>query len=471
MGSGRLRLGPMETRRLDAVVVGAGSAGAAVAWQLARRGLRVAAIDRRPLERCGARWVNGIPIWTFDEADVPRPEPPELRGEGGTFLLLGKEERGTLRLPGAPPAAVDMRKLVSRLHGACRSEGVELWGGVRIRDLDLRGERPAGLVCGVVRGGGGREDLRLEADLFVDASGMRGALRERVPVLAGHCPRVPLEHSIVAVHQVCDVDDLAGLEAFLAHLGARPGDSISWVGVGAGLSTVAVRTDEQLSEVELLAGVGGTDGVTTAPRLMAEFVGRESWVGARRFGGSGTIPVRRPYDRLGAEGIALVGNAACQVFPAHGSGVGMGLVAGRLLAQAVTTYGDPGAAAATWDYQARFQRKFGSMLASYDVFRRLSNRISGADVDAMLAAGLIESDGSRAAIDQRMTRLRPAMIGRTVLGSLRAPRLAARMAPALARMQRVRAAYLTHPTRPDPEALRRWSHRIAALFDEPPDIP
>lgn len=461
----------MERRRLDAVVVGAGSAGAAVAWQLARRGLRVAAIDRRPLERCGARWVNGIPIWTFDEAYVPRPEPPELRGEGGTLLVLGKDERGAMRLPDAPPAAVDMRKLVSRLHEACRSEGVALTGGARIREVELGGERPVGLECTVESEDGGRRELRLEADLFVDASGMRGALRERVPELASHCPRVPLEHSIVAVHQVCDVEDLAGLEAFLAHLGARPGDSISWIGLGAGLSTVAVRTDEQLTEVELLAGVGGMDRVTTAPRLMAEFLGRESWVGARRFGGSGTIPVRRPYDRLGAEGIALVGNAACQVFPAHGSGVGMGLIAGRLLAQAVTTYGDPGAAAATWDYQARFQRRFGAMLASYDVFRRLSNRISGEEVDTMLAAGLIEPENSRAAMEQRMTRLRPAMIGRTLLGSLRAPWLAARMVPALTRMQQVHAAYLAHPTRPDPEALRRWSHRIAALFGEPPDVP
>ncbi len=461
----------MDEKRLDAVVVGAGSAGAAAGWQLARRGLQVAVIDRQPLGRCGARWVNGVPAWTFDEAQVPRPEPPELRGDGGTFLILGKEERGTLRLADAPPMAVDMRQLVARLQGACRDAGAEVRGGVSVRGVELEGGRPVALVCSADQGGGDRRDLRLVADLFVDASGMRGTLRERIPALAEQCPRVTPEHTIVAVHQVCDVDDLAGLEAFLAHVGARPGDSISWIGLGAGLSTMAVRTDEQLTEVELLSGVGGTDTVTSAPRLMADFVRREPWVGARRFGGSGTIPVRRPYDRLGAEGVALVGNAACQVFPAHGSGVGMGLLAGKLLAQAATRHGDPGSAAATWDYQARFQRRFGAVLASYDVFRRLSNRITGAQVDAMLAAGLIEATNSRAAIDQRMTRLRPGMIGRTVLGSLRAPRLAARMAPALARMQRVHAAYLAHPPRPDPDALRLWSHRVASLFDEPPDIP
>ncbi len=452
-------------------MVGAGSAGAGAAWQLARRGLRVALVDRRPLDRCGARWVNGIPLWMFDAAGVPRPEPPELRDVGGAFLVLGRSERRTLHMADNPLASVDMRRLVARLQDACRAAEVELIGGVRLRNLALDHGRPVTLDCTVERGPDRRDDLRLVAPLFVDASGMRGALRERIPALAADCPRVARADTIEAVHLVCDVDDLGALEAFLAHVDARPGDAISWIGLGAGLSTLAVRTDAQLTQAELLTGAGGEDPELDAPRMMVEFTRREAWVGERRFGGSGTIPVRRPYDRLGTAGAALVGNAACQVFPAHGSGVGMGLIAGKLLAQAASNHGDPGAAEATWAYQARFHRLHGRTLAAYDVFRRLSNRLSGDDVDAMLAAGLIEPDNSRAAMEQRMAGFRPAVIGRTALGALRAPTRAARMVPALARMQQVHAAYLEHPRRPDDDALRRWSHRVAALFDEHPDVP
>ncbi|MDP7115041.1 MAG: hypothetical protein QGH45_23910, partial [Myxococcota bacterium] len=59
------------------------------------------------------------------------------------------------------------------------------------------------------RGADGGE-LRLRADLFVDATGLRGAVRERVPALDACCPRVPRAHTIEAVHQTCLVADLAG---------------------------------------------------------------------------------------------------------------------------------------------------------------------------------------------------------------------------------------------------------------------
>ncbi len=458
----------METRRTDVVVVGAGSAGAAAAWQLARRGLRVALLDRRPADRCGARWVNGIPLWMFDAARVPRPEPPELRDDQGGFLLLGKEERRPLRLPGAPLPSVDMPRLVARLQSLAVDEGVAFHDRTAVQAVEVEGERPVAVRC-VDRGDGGGE-IRLKADLFVDASGLRGALRERVPRLAADCPRVTRAHTIEAVHQTREIENLAGAESFVTHLGLRPGDGVSWVGLGAGLSTVAVRTDPSLSEVELLTGVGGVDPHATAQQMMLDLIRRETWIGERLFGGSGTIPVRRPYDRLGLAGIALVGNAACQVFPAHGSGVGMGLIAGNLLAQAASNHADPGSAAAVWDYGARFQRRHGAVLGAYDVFRRLSNQLSGDDVDAMMAAGLIEPAASLAAIDQRMLRVGAATVGRTLLASLRAPRQAARMAPVLARMQRVHGAYREFPHRPDEEALRRWSHRLASLFDERPDI-
>jgi menaquinone-9 beta-reductase len=459
----------MERRQLDAVVVGAGSAGAAAAWQLARRGLKVALLDRRPADGCGARWVNGIPAWMFDAARVPRPEPPELRDDKGGFLLLGKGERRRLLLPGSPLPSVDMPRLTERLQGLAVEEGVSFHDQTSLQEVELDGERPVAVRC-LDRGVDGRQ-LELRADLFVDATGLRGALRERVPALAAHCPRVPRAHTIEAVHQTCEVENLAGAESFVTHLGIRPGDGVSWVGVAAGLSTVAVRTNPTLTEVELLTGVGGLDPVTTAQQLMLDLTRRETWIGERLFGGSGLIPVRRPYDQLGAAGVALVGNAACQVFPAHGSGVGIGLIAGQLLAQAANSHGDPGSAAAIWDYQARFHRQHGALLGAYDVFRRLSNRLSGDDVDAMLAAGFIDPGSSLAAIDQRMPPMGMGLIGRTLLASLRAPRQATQMAPVLARMQRVHRAYRDHPRRPDGDALRRWSHRLAALFDERPDIP
>ena len=63
---------------VDVAIVGAGTAGAAAALLCARRGLRVLAIDRAPLERAGAHWINAVPTRLFDEAGIARPIAPEL---------------------------------------------------------------------------------------------------------------------------------------------------------------------------------------------------------------------------------------------------------------------------------------------------------------------------------------------------------------------------------------------------------
>ncbi len=76
-----------ETREFDVVVVGAGTAGAAAAYNLAAVGQRVALVDARPLASAGACWVNAVPDWQFDRANVPRPVAPEHRGGAVPVLL------------------------------------------------------------------------------------------------------------------------------------------------------------------------------------------------------------------------------------------------------------------------------------------------------------------------------------------------------------------------------------------------
>ena len=88
-------------------------------------------------------------------------------------------------------------------------------------------------------------------------------------------------------------------------------------------------------------------------------------IGPRVFGGSGAIPLRRTHDRLAGDRVALLGDAACQVFPAHGSGVAAGLLAARLLADTLAAGGPIG------DYAVAWQRRHGGVSAFFDDFRRM----------------------------------------------------------------------------------------------------
>lgn len=459
-----------STYELDAVVVGAGTAGATAAFNLAKVGRRVALVDARPLEAAGARWVNAVPAWQFERAGVPLPEGEEHRG-GAVPVLLPSDGAQRLALGHLPDVLkVDMRLLVERLQRLALEAGALPFPRTQIREVVLRRERPVA-VRGVQWGEDGQaREVELRARLFVDASGLVGVLRQQVPALSRHTPAPAPSDVCCAAQQVRAIADRAGAERFLTRVGASSGEALNYLGVAGGFSTLMVSVDLEANEVELLAGALADGSTPSGGDLIRRFRADEPWVGELHFGGQGRIPLRRPYDRFSTPGLALVGNAACQVFPAHGSGIGVGMAAGRILAESVRGHDDTGGLQATWSYQAGTMRELGGLLGAYDVFRRLSQRLSGADIGRLITAGLMSQGNAQAALLQRMPRPTPRE-GLTLLtGAARAPRLAGKMIPQVARMQAVHAIYRRYPRRPCLRQLGRWSRLAARLHGGTPDV-
>ena len=458
----------MHNQDIDIVVVGCGSAGAAVAWQLARRGMRVAVVERRGLDRAGARWRNAIPPWMFYAAGLAQPGPPEWRGGAEPITLISRDGRARFTLPTGPMVQVDMGLLIGRLQGLAEEAGATLLDHTSIVGVSLTSGRPTELTCVRQTPDGGAREFRLRARLFVDASGAAGALRERVPELARCCPAVRGDHICVAVQKICAVADRAGAEAFLRDNGAEPPVTLSWIGIDSGFSTLTVGLDAELRHVDLLAGSAGP-GID-ADAMMADFTGRETWTGAPILGGRGRIPLRHPYHRLACPGAVLIGDAACMVYSAHGSGVGYGLIAGRMLAEVIRTFDDPGSDEATWAYQARFQRRYGGVLAAADLFRRRVQHLGGAAVADLMAAGFVAPRSVLDGLEQRAPGVSPGTLAAVARGLVRTPGTTLKLAGVPARMARLQSLYSGYPDRPDIDALARWSQQVAALFEDARDV-
>lgn len=415
----------------DVVVLGLGSAGAAAALFFAQAGRKVVAVDKRPVGETGARWVNAVPRWCFDQARLAPPKGEDLFGggaaEGHRFHLIAPDGRGRLTLDAPPILHVDMRRLVDGLARAAMAAGAQVVRGSvtgvgteqgRVRSVEVASDQ-------------GPRDLT--ASLFVDATGIGGAVRGRVPALAAACP-MPDEHSrCVAAEYQFAVRDPDGLRAFVRGHGAEPGDDLAFAGLAGGYSTLTLFTTRALDEVGVLAGSIPSLGVPDAGALLDRFVDAAPWIGEQRWGGRGAIPVRRPYDALTASGVALVGDAACQVHAAHGSGVGIGLVAARLLADAVATEADPGHADALSRYERAFHGAHGGLLAAADAFRRFIQRASRNDVRILIEAGLLEERLASAALAQQAVRPDLQFAMSMVPKVARAPGLALRFLPLAAR--------------------------------------
>jgi menaquinone-9 beta-reductase len=429
----------------DVAVVGGGASGAACAGFLAEAGCAVVAIERRELGAAGARWVNGVPRAAFREAKVALPEPPEHRGGPEPFhLVIGDPRRAdggrvAVTLHRHDVLHVDMRLLVQRLQARARRAGV-VW---RERVTAQRWDGDA-----LVTSAG-----RIAARYVVDASGLNGAR------LLGQAA-VARTDLCAAAQQVWSIVDRAGAARFVAELGAAPGHSVGFVGVAGGYSVLNVHVDAELATCGILTGAIPALGYPSGQAILDGFAARQPWLGQRLFGGAAAIPLRRPYDRLASDRVALLGDSGCQVFPAHGSGVGAGLLAARLLADTIA------AGAPLRDYEVAWQRRHGALLASFDVLRRFTQTLDGAALGELLSGGLLTPELLRAGLDQRpapLTASALAGLARKLPGALRRqPAVLRGLVSASARSQLMAALYARYPR--EPRYLEPWRRAVDRLL-------
>ena len=458
-GSADLRPAVAE---VDVVVAGGGTAGLNAAAQLARRGLSVVLVERRPVGTGGARWRNGVLSWQFARAGVSRPLPVE-RVEGATTHLFDPDGDRAVKISDSPVIDADMRVLNQRLVEDCVAAGVEIVDRVTevaplTADGRVRGVR-------VVRDHGGAP-TRLDSALVVDAAGRHAPIAASSGLLAAGRGLRP-DELCSAAQYTHEVADPHGAATFLERHGARSGDTVTRLGAHGGFSALSVSVDADLSRVSILTGTLATGQWGTGRDLLEGFLAGAGWVGGAEFGGEGLIPLRRPRDRCTAPGLALVGDAACQVFPAHGSGIGVGLMAGTLLAESVAGAADPGDEQALWGYQVAFQREVGATLAAFDVMRRFNSTIGTDGVRALFRSGLFTERVARSGLDQRWEVPPPAESVRSLRVMAAEPAVGVPMARALASAAAVRSWYRRFPRRPDPRRLRPWASVAAALSGAP----
>lgn len=447
----------------DVVVVGAGTAGANAAYQFARRGRKVLLVERRPAHLAGAQWHNGVLDRHFTRAGLEPPAGAERASEGGAVHLRATDPRIGPDLHVAPTVGADMALLGDRLRGLALGAGAELVD--RVDTVDVHVDGRTGRIRSLAIRPNGEAPRPVTAALVVDATGRRGIVRRHAADLARWSPRLRNDELCSASDVHHEIVDPGGAKDFLSRHGAEPGDAVTFVGTHGGFSTVAISVSSDVEHVGILVGCLANGRYSTGPRMVAEVLAAQPWIGTQIKGGSGVIPLRRPYARFTAAGIALVGDAACQVFPAHGSGIGIGLIAGTVLAEGVADADDPGDPEVLWrGYQAPFQREFGGDLAGFDVLRRATTRLGGHGVDALVRSGVMDEETSRAGLEQRWVTPPPAQALRSAGRLARQPRLAAVMVPALARAQAARSLGAHHPESVDLDALDRWDRRMQRLL-------
>lgn len=425
-----------ERAQYDLVIAGAGSAGSALAAMVAESGARVLVLERRTLDRAGASWVNDVPGWMFDEARIARPSGDELHPSAAITLVAGFDASAP-RVTARPKdyLGVDMRGLVSRLQDGAMRAGAELRGGEHVRNLEHGAEQVAvSTSTGTYR-----------ARFFVDASGLAGV--EALGRMHGSSRDV-----CAAAQEVRRIRDVGEADAYFERLGVREGDVTVFTGVAGGYSIVNVRRHDD--RVFVLTGSIPADGHPSGKAMLDRFVEDNAWIGERVFGGSRAIPLAYARPVVARGRIAALGDAASQVFSAHGSGTGAGLVAARMLAEAIGQ-------GELSRYQHAWQKRWGLLFAAHDLFRRVSQSLDAEQLRTMIGEGILGERALEAALAQRFPPLDVALL-RAGRALARRPALARRFTALGARVARLAALYASHPR--DPSKQDAWAERIHAAM-------
>lgn len=364
-----------ESERIyDALIVGAGPAGASAAIHLAMRGARVMLAERKSFPRaklCG-EFISPECLDHFARLGVT-----ERIAEGGGAALLetvfysrgGRSVRvpsgwfgaGRANALGLSRAEMDHRLLLRAREAGARVLENATASGLLFED---------GRVCGVRLKMDG-EVLEFRARVTIDATGRARVLARRA------------EQESDEGQSARDVKDRrAPLVAFKAHLeGARGAggrcEIYFYRGGYGGLNQV----EAGLSNLCFIASARDVRACASDPeRVLREVVcqnSRAAWTLREARASSGWLSVAlEGFGRRGlvpSDGLLAIGDAASFIDPFTGSGMLMALESGELAAAAVARWlpeRTESFARLAADYRARYEERFNSRLRVCSLLRR-----------------------------------------------------------------------------------------------------
>jgi len=369
---------------MDCLVIGAGTSGAAAAWLLALRGVRVGLVDARERRNVGASWMNGVEDHLFDELDLPEPPVGVRVHRASRFIVQAGEFGPRTTVDDVPTCEVDMRALNAWLLDLAEQAGVEMRFRARAEVLGVEG---------------GKRQVRIgrtieSVPVVIDSSGLTGSnLYETLDDAVDICS---------AYQGVYELTDVAAARRWLDAHDVRPGETLSMAGIEGGFSIRNVSVDEAMTEVHILTGAMHRPEFRTGGRIAMEFVRSQGWIGKRLFGGGGLIPLAPGEPSHVDDHLVRIGNAAGHVFTQHGSGVAPGLRAAAIAANTVACALQLGATRADglWSFDHLWWTGPGAVGAEYQPLRYLSSSLSIGDLSLMIEAGVIAPASVRAALAQ-----------------------------------------------------------------------
>ena len=447
----------------DVIIAGSGTAGATTALTIAQKGHSVLLIDRKARDEIGHKTcgdaLGSHHINTLKSMiglpDIPR-DIIEHDVNGIDLIAPNRDLRLRMAGPTTTGYSFNRLKMGQWLLNLAEKAGAEILASTRVKTLLIDDGKIVGLK--ILKEDGEEKDLK--ARIIIDATGATGMLRRQLPESSPIERTIAKEDMMVAWRDIYetpeyefDTPDI--LEIYWEQEQTLGG--YTWVfpqgpnrvNVGLGLMTLSGHKAPREIYDEFVR--------TTWDFMKTKLVPLDS--------GGGIAPVRRPIDTMVDDNFMLVGDAACQVNPVHGGGIGSSMLGG---AHAGFTASEALEANDTsidslWSYNPKYMQSYGIKQASLDIFRWYLTKVTNDDINFAFEKGIIKgSDLLDVSMTGKMTIGVGEKFKRLVSGFGRLP-LLRQVSKVAGLMDEIKQVYQEYPE--SPEGLAKWKARLVPIYD------
>ncbi len=444
--------------QFDVIVVGSGTAGTMTAKTVAKAGLKVCLIDRKKREDIGEKVCgDAVGKHHFDELHLAYPKGDEVNNRIEGIIIHSPDLRTTFTVKSEQLYGfiLNRRAFGQRLLNDALDAGATLLDSTMVIEPNIKDSYVNGVTARNMKT---ESPIQLRGKAIVEASGFTAILRKQLPTILGIDLTVDSEDVEACYREIRQLNtteyDSGFCEIYL-DLNRTPGGYL-WI------------FPEGTNTINIGIGVAMVNGFPNPKnqfyhQILPNSKFQDSTVIK---GGSWCVPTRRPLDCMTGNGIVVVGDAACQVNPIHGGGIGPSMMGGSLAGKTIVAAieKDDMSREGLWQYNVDYMKVYGAKQAGLDVFRLfLLKSLSNDDINYGMKYQLItEDDLFKVSLGEDL-HLNITEKTRRAFRGLRKLTMLGQLREAAAFLKKMKALYRDYPS---PEEYEEWSEEARQTMKE-----
>jgi digeranylgeranylglycerophospholipid reductase len=381
------------SEKLDAIIIGMNVAGATVSKELASLGLDALVVERLSQDRVGEKTCgDGLEKHEFKRLNLPLPEGDFVIREITKGELVAPDLKSSM-VAQAEGRGINRYQFNQHLVKSALNAGVKVLDETVALSPILEDHGDSKKVSGVKARNKKGESKKFEAKMVVDCSGVFAKIRSQLPESWWVSEKVANEDTAICYRETrifdSDLDELFVRAYFSKEV--APG-AFYWIGC------------RDIRSVNIGIGILRVPGYPNPRRqFYSKLLPLHPYLkkGKITWKSGGIVPARRPLDCMVANGFIAVGDAACQVNPISGGGIGPSLFAGKLAANIIheSLEKRDTSIKSLWGYNIKYNNQYGFIQAGGEVFREFLSSLSDSDMNKILGLQILSDEDILYAIE------------------------------------------------------------------------